>query len=311
MVYTITITGNDINKNSSDQSNNPNNLLTYKFPTTAMFDNHSIAVTSISMYLSWYNIDAELYNNNIFTYTWLDPSGSYQTYTVNFPNGLYEVPALNNYLEYIFIQRKQYSINPTNGAYVFYITLTINPTAYSINAVCYQVPQFNPASPPATGNIPQFTQAVPFAFIPQIQFNDSFNKICGYTQYVTSPTPVTDANTAAAAGTTLPTSIVYQSNIAPQVNPVPTLALSCPAIDNPYASPTSTLYSLNATGVIGSQIQVFPPQLVWLQLKKGNYSNLSFTWAGANGLPVFIRDPNMCIVLAIRDNDTDVINIKS
>ena len=132
MVFTITVTGQDINNNSSNQSTNPNNLLSYKFPTTAVFDNHSIAVVSISMYLSWYNIDAELYNNNIFTYTWLDPSGSYKTYTVNFPNGLYEVPALNNYLQYTLIQRKQFSIDSTTGAYVFYITLNINPAAYSM-----------------------------------------------------------------------------------------------------------------------------------------------------------------------------------
>ena len=43
-----------------------NNKLVYKFPNSVLFKNNSIAVSSVSMYYSWFNISS-IYNNNKFT----------------------------------------------------------------------------------------------------------------------------------------------------------------------------------------------------------------------------------------------------
>ena len=48
-----------------------NNTLIYKFPNSILFDNHEVAVQSISMYYSWQNINASPLANNTFTYTWI------------------------------------------------------------------------------------------------------------------------------------------------------------------------------------------------------------------------------------------------
>ena len=73
MVLTITLTANNIINQSGT---NQNNLLRYSFPTTAVFDNHEIALTAVSIYYAWFNIDKSLYNNNTFYYYWLYEEGN-------------------------------------------------------------------------------------------------------------------------------------------------------------------------------------------------------------------------------------------
>ena len=48
-----------------------NSTLTYNFPNSILFDNHEIAVHSISMYYSWCNISSAL-GNNRFSYKWFN-----------------------------------------------------------------------------------------------------------------------------------------------------------------------------------------------------------------------------------------------
>ena len=47
-----------------------NNKLVYKFPNSVLLKDKYIAVSSISMYYSWFNITSS-YNNNTFSYTCL------------------------------------------------------------------------------------------------------------------------------------------------------------------------------------------------------------------------------------------------
>ena len=46
-----------------------NNKLIYKFPNSVVFKNSSIAVSSVSMYYSWFNI-SQASGNNTFNYSW-------------------------------------------------------------------------------------------------------------------------------------------------------------------------------------------------------------------------------------------------
>ena len=47
---------NTIVFNSSNIVGNDNNTLVYNFPSSVKFDNHSIAVESVSINYSWYNL---------------------------------------------------------------------------------------------------------------------------------------------------------------------------------------------------------------------------------------------------------------
>ena len=292
MVLTITLTANNIVSNTDISGNNPNNLFRYQFPTTATFNNHEIALTQASIYYSWYNIDAALYNNNVFYYSWMNASGIYSTFTVTIPDGIYELAGIYNYLQYVMIQNNHYAFDTTTQQNVYYISFQVNPTFYCIDVTCYQI------TPTPPSNIEYNFPAPPTNFSPQVQFPNNFSKIIGFTQFTNQLSPPVEDKPF----------ILYQSNISPQLQPNPTLVLTCGQVQNPYASPSTSIYALTAQGVIGSQIVINPPQLVWLPLAKGSYPALTFSWIGSNSA-VNIRDPNQCIVLAIRNCDTDVISV--
>ena len=322
MVLTITLTGANI------ISSTGNNLLRYNFPTTAQFDNHEICLTNVTIYYSWYNIDKSLYNNNLFYYFWLstvgntynltaanpyititDPTSGNKTtyyydavadltyirYPVNLPDGIYELQGIVDYMQYVMIQNNTYAFDTTTNKNCYYVNMLVNPTQYCFDVTTYQVDM--------SGNLPSNITAYypppPQAFTPLIQFPTNFNALVGFTSFTTSPSPsVTDKSF-----------VLYQSNIAPQLQPNPTLVLGCDKVINPYANPTSSVYSLASTGTIGSQIQILVPQFIWIPLAKGSYPSMTFSLTSANGSQVNIRDPNMCLVFSIRNCDTDVINM--
>jgi hypothetical protein len=51
----------------------------------------------------------------------------------------------------------------------------------------------------------------------------------------------------------------------------------------------------------GEQISDTPPQFAWNKLLSGTYNELRFQILGINYQPIEILDPNMTIVLVIRD----------
>ena len=317
MVLTITLTANNIINQSGT---NQNNLLRYSFPTTAVFDNHEIALTAVSIYYSWFNVDQALYNNNTFYYYWLYEEGNpfdlsalnqyttvlgityyydsvadltYTQYPVVLPDGIYELTGIVDYMQFVMIQNGTYATSTDSSNNSYYVNMQVNPTAYTIDTTTFQVDTVAPA-----GITYQFTPPT-IAFTPLVKFPASFSLIIGLTTFQTNPSPsVLDK-----------TFVLYQSNISPELQPNPTLLLTCDKVQNPLASPNSTVYSLTVTGAIGSQIQVFVPTLIWLPLAKGTYPEMTFSWISANGGQVYIRDPNMCLVFAIRNCNTDVIQV--
>ena len=63
--------------------NSGNSNFIYNFPAGGtQFKNDEIALSNISMYYSWFNINQALYNNNVFNYIWLGT-----TYVVTIPDG--------------------------------------------------------------------------------------------------------------------------------------------------------------------------------------------------------------------------------
>ena len=63
-----------------------NNKLVYRFPNSVNLTDKYIAVSSISMFYSWFNILSTSQNNTL-SYTWT-LGGVTTTYTLTIPNGL-------------------------------------------------------------------------------------------------------------------------------------------------------------------------------------------------------------------------------
>lgn len=290
-----------------------NNTLVYKFPNSVTFTNSEIAIAQITMYYSWLNVTSGLSNNTV-TFNWVNAAGTnnYTTYTITIPNGLYEVADINNYLQFVFINAPFLTTAfispvPTGAFYlvdsvgdnVYFAEFIVNPTAYAIQLNTYNVPTALPTgwTNPGGALLPAQT------FNPVVTTPAKFNQLVGFaTSFASSQN---QNNAGANPGTTtaykIGSTFSYLSTTTPQVQPNSNLLVAITNIDNNYASPSSIIYSLAPNVAIGQLIVEKPPEFNWNKLLRGTYNELRIQFLGTDFTPVQIKDPNMTILLAIRD----------
>ena len=283
-----------------------NNKLIYKFPNSVVLKDKYIAVSSISMFYSWFNITAAE-GNNTFSYVWTTGVNGIE-YIITIPDGLWDIDSINKYCQFIFIQNGTYVIaSAEENLYPFEILVNVNRYAVQLNT--YIVP--DTANLPVGYTLPANSPGLPA--VPQncvVNFPASFSDIVGYTAgfaseenvsgAATFPPPTASTNYASknAAET-----ISYLSNKAPQVQPNSNLLFSLSNINNPYSQPSSIIYSLNSSVAIGELITEKPPNFIWNKMIEGTYNELRLTFLSTALKPVTINDPNMTILLTIRDKD--------
>jgi len=287
---------NTIVLNQSNIVGTGNNTLTYKFPNSILFDNHEVAVQSISMYYSWMNINSSPLANNTFTYSWIVGVTS-TTYTVTIPDGLYEIAQINSYLQFRMIQNGTYLINSA-GQNVYYAELLIESTRYAVNLITYPVPTTLPTGWTAPLANPQ-SGSLAFVGYPTTTFNPvvtipaKFNLIMGYT-----------SGFATAVNTGVNTILSYFSSVAPQVQPIPSLLVTCSNVDNRYSIPNNVIYSVVSDVAFGELISVKPNEYCWAGLLKGTQSQITIKFIGNDFSSISILDPNITIILVIRKKET-------
>lgn len=291
-----------------------NSSLVYKFPNSVAFPHHEMAIQSVALYYSWENINATPLANNQFSYNWVVGALPSVPFALTIPNGLYEVSDLNKFLQFSFIQQGHFLINAA-GKNVYYAEFLVNPTLYAVQINTFPFPTsagwtFNAITNQWTGNVGTAFEnwttpladtaggTVAFPGFPNVTFNPSLtipnnlNKILGFT----SPNPfVTPLNSGVG------TNLSFLSNVAPQVQPNSSAYLSVSNINNKYAIPSSIIYSLSPSVAFGEQIIEQPPQFAWNPLLNGTYNEIRMQILGIDFQPLTILDPNMTIVLCIRD----------
>jgi hypothetical protein len=284
--------------------NGQNNSLVYKFPNSVLFKGNSIAVSSVSMYYSWFNISSAL-GNNTFSYTWIN-GATKTTYNVVIPDGLYEISDLNSFLQFTFIENGNYLIDG-GGKNVYYGELLLNPTRYAVQVNTYYVPTS------AQATTLGYTSPVGFAGFPTISYNPiftfptSFNNIVGFSAGYSTPNNTANAYVPPANQTLILKNnngtISCLSTQAPNVQPNSSIYFSLSNINNPYSSPSSIIYALVPTGAVGTLIAERPPQFAWNRMIDGTYNELRLQFLGTNFQPIAINDPQMTIMLVIKEAD--------
>ena len=283
-----------------------NSTLRYRFPTSVQFKKNYIAVSSVSMYYSWFNILSS-YNNNKLSYTWTS-GGVSTTHTITIPDGLYEIATLNDYFQFVMVQNGHYLISDT-GQYVYYFDITVNVSRYAIQLNTYKVPNSLPVGYTTPSNFAGFPTET---FNPVITFPSLFNDIVGYTpvngaEFSSSANigdvyvpPLVSSNSESKNGFG---TLSYLSNTSPNVQPNSSLLLSISGISNHYTQPSTIAYSISPTVAIGQQIIEKPPNFVWNRLIDGTYNELVVKFLGVSNKPINIRDREMTIILTIKDMD--------
>jgi hypothetical protein len=294
MANTIVITRDDLD-------NDNNNSFTYNYPTGMLFDNHEIAVESVSINYAWANISAIL-NNNQFTYQWVarNEAGDADvttTHTLTIQDGLYELADINARFQLEMIKNGHYLLNAT-GDYVFYAEWLVNPNTYKFDLVTYVVPTSLPSGfttpvADAAAGTSAFVGFPLATFRPRIQMvsNNNFYKLVGF-----SPTFDSGLNVGATLNAT------HSSINAPQIHPNSNVFVSINKIENKYAQPSTIIHNVVPDTGFGQTIVDRPNQFAFVKLRKGNYAQLQLTLLGSDKTPLKnMLDPDIVIVLLIRE----------
>ena len=283
-----------------------NNKFVYRFPNSVQFKDTYIAVQSISMYYSWWNISAAL-QNNTFTYYWY--IGAVLTpFVVVIPDGIYDIPALNAFLEYTMLKNLTYMTTST-GSIVYFLQFELNVSRYGVQICSFRVPNAatNPNAYVAT------SLGFPTNFYNcAVLIPSAFNLIIGFPAGWTSPTNVggTTITTTSGIWQTVPYdanlttgALSFYSTTAPDVTPNASVYLAISSINNPYSLPSSVIYAVTPSSGIGAIITDKPPQFCWNRLIDGTYNDLRLTILGKDLSPIKINDPNMTFLFALKDKD--------
>lgn len=264
-----------------------NDTYRYNFPVGSVeFKDDQVAVSSVNMYYSWFNITStntgSRYGNNSLQYIWIDGN----TFTITFPDGYYGVQELNAYFQSRMIVNGHYLVNDS-GDFVYYLEFTENPTFYAI--------QFNslavPTALPLNWTNPAGIVFPLVASTPQIVIlsTNTFRNIVGF-----------NAGTYPAVVQSSAFSKV--SDYTPQVSPVNSLILSCTLLNNRYAIPSTLLYSFSPAGTtFGDLISVQPPEMSFVDIQDGAYTDFTVEFRDQNLNRISINDSNLVILLSIKN----------
>jgi len=280
-------------------SNSNNTKLLYTFPSGQDLTGHQLALASVSMYNSTFNITV-LNRNNLFKYIWVDGV----EYDVKFDDGNYGVPDISSYMQFVMEQNGHYLICNKTKLNVYFVSFALNTALYGVQTNCfpmnlslyplnntddgYTQPQY------ATWSVPPETESkIPILNIlagSQYLFNDIIGYVSGYyPKFENDTEPETQTQT-------------FISTTAPQISPLSSYLMRCSLIQNDFGTPNDLLYSFPPTGVFGSQFTLSPNQLVFIDCKGGGKQNdLTIEFTNQMNLPTAIQDGNMVILLAIRD----------
>lgn len=280
-----------------------NNKLVYKFPNSVQFKDSYISLSQAQMYYSWFNISTE-YQNNVIQYIWINNLGVQTTYTINIPNGLYEVSTLNQLLQFEFIANGHYLVNGS-GQNVYYAELLINPSRYAVQINTFLVP----TALPVGWTNPAGLLFPPQTFNPSIILPANINKILGFVAGFTTDLninnafipPVSPYVDKLANGT-----LSYISTTAPNVQPNSCVIINISNIDNQYAQPTGTCYTIVPSVLIGEVINEKPVNYIWNKLIPGTYNEISIQLLGNDLRPIRIQDPSMTFVFVIKNSNESI-----
>jgi hypothetical protein len=288
---------------------------------------NSTSLNNNTFYYTWPSVTNQggvgAYNSNnvklgVPTYPTMTGQTAFQ---VVIPNGLYEVADLNKYLQFIFIQNGHYYTN-SSGANVYYAEFIVNPSTYGVQINTYPVP-LNATVTTAGGTLGAGVVAgQSWGTVSTVQnvgilmFNpvtstagnllgaNDFNLLFGYTKNFTTFNTGTTYTTIPASvtlGSQATNKSFLSNNGSPEIQPNPVLYIAMSNIENNYASPSTIIGTITPQVAFGDLISITPPQFAWNKLLAGTYQGLRLSLLGSDFRDITILDPNITIVLALRD----------
>jgi hypothetical protein len=278
--------------------NGMNDTYRFKFPSAVEFRNDQIALSNISIYYAWFNVNQTMYNNHRFQYRWVDNT----VHDVVYPDGAYyTVAQLQTYFYSVMYNNRHYLINNTTGDVLIYLEFVENVTIYGITMTVYAVPTALPTDyqlpAGATWSLP-----VGSARTPQIVISatNNFGDLIGFSSG-TYPPAVQSTNYSES------------SDYTPNIAPVQSLVVQCSLINNYYSVPNTLLYSFSPNVTLGSLLQIQPSEYSYVDIQDGQYTDFTISFVDQSLNQIEIKDPNIVILLTVRnkyENMPEIPNLK-
>jgi len=274
--------------NSTNVSPSQTNKYSFKFLGSGVsFEKgDTIALASINVLYSWYNITS-LLGNNRFSYHIKNNDVGYE---VLIPDGFYSISDLNAILQFTLLANGHYLVQTTGTTTINWYPLAIstNSTYYSIQLTCNPIAVTLPTGFTNPGG--KFYNTITFTVPTTPQFvisNTEFQQIIGVN-----------------AGTYPPVSqtTIYNtlSTFTPQVSPVQNIIVRCNLCNNTFANPSDILYTFTPQNVdFGSNIFIQNPTLSMIDIKAGNFQSIDIELVDQNYNKIVMKDTNVCIQLVI------------
>jgi hypothetical protein len=280
-----------LNQNSLVQGNPYNNVFTSNFPSGQIrFENESVSLAELTLYNSFYNITSSstgsMYNNNTFQYIWIDGT----VVNVMLPDGAYEIKDINAYLISVMTNNKHYLLN-ASGEYIYYLDMSISTTQYVIILTTYVLPSVLPSGWSLPSGATWSLSAITPQFTILPSSSNNFYKIIGFSAGTYPSTPQSsDYNVS--------------SDLVPQVSPVSSIYLTLDIANNPCSIPSTFVYCFTTgDSKFGSAISIRVPSYLWVPLQDGAFKNVSISFIDQNLQPIYLRDTNLVVILAVESND--------
>lgn len=272
--------------NQELNSSGTNHRMTLKFPSNIDFKNKEVALAYLGIYYSWENISGSItssgmtgYNNNTFSYTWIDGI----TYPVFLPDGFYSITDISNYMQTITMTVNGHYTFDANGAKVFFISFVENPTYYATTVTC------TPTYVPAGGSNPN---GIILGVVPQLNIpaGNNFYKLLGFYEWTSYPP-------------TAGTAVTYYQNsqMIPHISPVTTVNVNCSLAESRTSIFSNSIYQFSPTVNYAEYITITPPYLIFYDVTNGSYRDLTVYFTSETGRPIDIRDGGINVTLLIRD----------
>ena len=280
--------------NNTNVVGNYNTQLVYQFinGTFHIPENSRMCLSSLTLPYSWFNINSALYDNASFSYIWYYGNGTARTYTVNIPNGFYQLAEIQQYLELYMISQNQYFTNSTTGQNLYYISFSTNSTYYAIQLICSPIPSSPPSgftAPTAGFNGTYGFPNAGYNYTPRVVIasNNKFGSLIGYSSG-TYPSAVTQSTNNSLG------------NLTPNLTPVNSLILLCNLVKNDVSSQGNIFTSIPISNTsFGSNINYDPNFENWISLNSGSYNSFTISILDQNFNYIEAKDPNLLITLTM------------
>jgi len=272
-------------------SNGFNNQYKYTFPASASFKDVEVAVQSIAMYNSQFNIDATTYGNTTFKIE-VPTAATVSIISINLKDGIYDYTDINRMIQTSLVNAGAYLID-ASGKNEFFIQLIENSTYYAAQVDVSATPiAIGTYTRPASGLYSSGGSGLPTTSrVPRLIIdNAEFGKILGFN---IGSYPSASSTTAAS----------FLSDMTPQVNPVSAYVVRCSLVNNSFTAPPDILTVFtNQNTEKGQLISYQPNEFSWMKVNDGSYSIVLITIVDQLERFIKFKDPNLLISLSFRQS---------